>query len=58
MRENDGVCFCRWLRPMLMWRAGYFPVRLETLPEGSVVHANCPIYQARLSGQLAPRAEG
>ena len=27
--------------------AGYFPVRLEALPEGSVVHAHCPVYQAR-----------
>jgi hypothetical protein len=32
--------------------AGYFPVRLQALPEGTVVHANCPVYQVRLVGYL------
>jgi hypothetical protein len=31
---------------------GYFPVRLEALPEGTVVHAHCPVYQARPPLQL------
>jgi hypothetical protein len=45
------------LKPLLVVRvplgcAGYFPVRLEALPEGTVVHAHCPVYQARLPLQL------
>jgi hypothetical protein len=27
------------------WHAGYFPVKLEALREGSVVHARVPVYQ-------------
>jgi hypothetical protein len=34
--------------------AGYFPVRLEALPEGTVVHANCPVYQVQLRAQQNP----
>jgi nicotinamide phosphoribosyltransferase len=33
---------------------GYFPVRLEALPEGTVVHANCPVYQARVRARRPP----
>jgi hypothetical protein len=30
-------------------------VRLEALPEGTVVHANCPVYQARATVAVAAR---
>jgi len=26
---------------------GYFPVKLQALPEGSCIHARVPLYQAR-----------
>lgn len=43
------------LRPLQHWQhvvlntmcyfAGYFPVVLEALPEGTCVHAHCPVFQ-------------
>lgn len=32
---------------------GYFPVRIEALPEGTVVHAQCPVYQITAEGEFA-----
>ena len=31
---------------------GYFPVKLEAIPDGSVVHAGCPIFQAGAPSSL------
>ncbi|PSC68478.1 nicotinate phosphoribosyltransferase [Micractinium conductrix] len=33
---------------------GYMPVRLQALPEGSVVHARVPIFQITAEGEYAP----
>eukprot|EP00854_Cymbomonas_tetramitiformis_P005473 gene5473-6634_t len=38
VRENDG----------------YFPVKLEALPEGSVVHVHIPVYQITAEDEYAP----
>ena len=56
VRENDGTCCSPAGRrsPLTRRRPGYFPVRLEALPEGTVVHANCPIYQARCACHPPP----
>jgi len=32
---------------------GYFPIRLEAVPEGTVVHANVPVYQITAEGEYA-----
>ena len=48
VRDNDGAPSerSRGLKSLTL-PEGYFPVRLQALPEGTVVHANCPVYQAR-----------
>lgn len=33
---------------------GYFPIKLQALREGSVVHARVPVYQITASGKYAP----
>lgn len=33
---------------------GYFPVRLEALPEGTAIHARVPVYQITSEGAYAP----
>lgn len=33
---------------------GYMPVKLQALPEGSVVHARCPVYQLTAEAPFAP----
>ncbi|KAK9795195.1 hypothetical protein WJX73_003091 [Symbiochloris irregularis] len=38
IRENDG----------------YFPVKLEALPEGSCIHAHVPVFQLTTQGDFAP----
>lgn len=32
---------------------GYFPIKVEALPEGTVVHAQCPVYQITAEGEYA-----
>lgn len=34
--------------------AGYFPIKLRALKEGSVVHARVPVYQITAYGKYAP----
>ena len=34
--------------------AGYFPIKLQSLPEGSCVHAHCPVFQITTEGPYAP----
>ena len=34
--------------------AGYFPIRLQSLPEGSCLHAHCPVFQITTEGPYAP----
>lgn len=33
---------------------GYFPVKLEALPEGTCVHAHCPVFQITAENEYAP----
>jgi len=33
---------------------GYFPVKIEALPEGSVVHTHTPVYQITAVGEYSP----
>jgi hypothetical protein len=66
LRAPPHLCASQGARVVLSARApllvaGYFPVRLEALPEGTVVHANTPIYQVQprarpKSVRRAPRA--
>ena len=33
---------------------GYFPIKLQSLPEGSCVHAHVPVFQITTEGPYAP----
>ena len=34
--------------------AGYFPMKLQALREGSVIHARVPVYQITTTGKYSP----
>ena len=36
--------------------AGHFPIRLEALPEGTVIHAHVPVYQVGLASAMTARS--
>lgn len=38
----------------LLLSAGYFPMKLEALPEGSVVHTKVPVFQITTKGKYSP----
>lgn len=33
---------------------GYFPIKLQSLPEGSCIHAHVPVFQITTQGPYAP----
>lgn len=35
-------------------RAGYFPLKVEALPEGTCIHAHVPVFQMTTTGDYAP----
>ena len=34
--------------------AGYFPMKLEALPEATVIHSRVPVFQITTSGKYSP----
>ena len=53
---SDKHMVDRWVQSVYMTFcsfAGYFPVVLEALPEGTCVHAHCPVFQVMLSVKKA-----
>lgn len=37
-----------------LWAAGYFPIKLEALPEGTCCHVHVPVFQVRHASFPAP----
>ena len=42
------------MTPACAMHAGYFPLKLQALQEGSCVHAHVPVFQITTSGDYAP----